>query len=85
MARPPDKFIIIGIIQNILTGITQASGLMGGTKSEHKKGVFMGLFVSLRYIYIAITGNEWQSSPKELIEWMNKYIKDEADAAGRRN
>ena len=84
MPRVPDKFIVIGIIQNVLTGIDQASGLMGGKKSEHQKGIFMGLFICLRYIYVAITGNEWEKSPKELTEWMQRYIKNEADAAGRR-
>lgn len=85
MPKIHDKFIVIGTIQNILSGIEQSSGgFMSGKKSEHQKGVFMGLFITLRYLHLAITGTEWTESPKELIEWMQKYIRNEADAAGMR-
>jgi len=57
---------------------------MGGSKSEHQKGVFMGLFVALRYTYIAITGNEWEKSPKDLVDWMKTFLRNEVSAAGGR-
>lgn len=81
MPQIPDKFIVIGIIQNILTGIEQSAT---GQKSEKQQGIFTGLFIALRYIYVAIAGREFEGSPRDLIEWMKKYNKNEAEAAGLR-
>lgn len=76
-----DKLIIIATIQNILLHMTMLMQY-DTEKSSEKLGTLKGLSVILLDIYFAITGNYWSGSPKELTEWMVRYIKEQAEALG---
>lgn len=72
-----DKLIIIATIQNVLMHMTQL--LADNSPDLEKRGTLKGVSVILLDVYFVITGNFWKGSPKELMDWMIQYCKDEAD------
>lgn len=78
-----DKLIIIAIIQNILQDMQL---LMTGAADKGPRGLgaLTAYGVMLLHIYHSISGEQWNGTPRELHDWMLKYIKDEAERLGDR-
>jgi hypothetical protein len=74
-----DKLIIIATIQNVLADMTSLMGEPQTKKSPEKLSALMTLGKVLFDMHFAITGNKYSSSPQNLMKWMIKYCKDEAD------
>lgn len=80
-----DKLIIIATIQYVLDQMKMLIGEPGSMKNPTKLAVLTTLGVVLIQFHMAITGDHWQGSPKDLMLWMVKYIKNEADGLGHQN
>jgi hypothetical protein len=77
-----DKLIIIATIQNVLQAIQL---LIHGPKGPRTLGALTAMGTVLLNIHYLISGSEWQGTPRELEQWMLKYIKDEAEKLGNRS
>lgn len=81
-----DKLIIIATIQYIIKQMKELLLDAGrGKTSLEKQGVLKGLSACLLQIHFAITNEPWNHSPKELMEWMIRYMKTEATKMGGGN
>jgi hypothetical protein len=75
-----DKLIIIATIQYTLEQMKLL--LVDPEKSSKKMGALTAFSCILIQIHMAITGHHWERSPKELMEWMIGYMKQQADSLG---
>jgi len=74
-----DKLIIIATIQNVLGDMTSLMQEPNAQKSKEKLVSLMTLGKVLFDMHFAITGTQFTKSPKDLMNWMIRYCKDEAD------
>ena len=75
-----DKLIIIATIQFYIENMKNLLIDSGHSKlSEEKAGVTKALGLCMFNMYYAITGHMWQGTPKDLMDWLIQYMKDEAD------
>ena len=73
-----DILIIVAIIQNVIQDLLN---LMADPKpSPMKQAAFVAMGAVMNRIYFSIKGEEWTDSPKELMNWLNKYCKDRVEA-----
>lgn len=79
-----DKLIILATIQYTLEQMKLLLADPSSERSPRKFGALTAFSCILIQIHMAISGNHWEKSPRELMEWMIKYVKDEADKLGRR-
>lgn len=85
-----DDLCLIAWLQNTLKAIQESmSAIKGAGQTEEEKGfskgAFFAFFQSLRYFYFSLTGNEWEDSPKELMNFCNQWLKDKAAFMENRN
>jgi hypothetical protein len=80
-----DKLIIIATIQYTLEQMKLLLADPSSERSPKKFGALTAFSCMLIQFHMAITGHHWEKSPKELMEWMFRYIKDEADSLGQRS
>ena len=76
-----DDLCLIAWLQNTLKAVQESMSATKGagmTQLEQgfSKGTFFAFFQSLRYFYFSLTGNEWTDSPKELINFCQKWLRD---------
>ena len=80
-----DKLIIIATIQYVLEQMKTLLADPASLRTTEKRCAMVTFGVVLIQFHYAITGHMWVKSPKELMEWMFGYIKDEADSLGQRS
>jgi hypothetical protein len=77
-----DKLIIIATIQYTLEQMKLLLGDPQSERSSKKMGALTAFSCILIQLHMAITGHHWEKSPKELMEWMIGYMKQQADSLG---
>ena len=73
-----DILIIVAIIQNVIQDLLNL--IADPSPNQVKKAAFVTMGAVMNRIYFSIKGEEWTDSPKELMNWLNKYCKDRVEA-----